>query len=62
MRNIHRPPVLRADNHDSMAVNMLPKCILPVGEGANLPTGIMSADIYVYMGIGGVSRFFALHV
>ena len=39
MRRIQRPPRLRTDSQLSSAAVILPKCIRPVGDGANRPTG-----------------------
>ena len=41
MRSSHRPPLLLAESHDSSALNTLPRCIRPVGEGAKRPVVII---------------------
>ena len=37
MRSSHVPPCALADSHDSKALNTLPRCMRPVGDGAKRP-------------------------
>lgn len=47
MRSTHRPWRECAESHESTAANILPKCMRPVGDGANRPVTVCCVSLSI---------------